>query len=193
MHPYTSQFAPKVAHCSPDLHVRLLLELPSAQSPFAPSRCCLLCRGSPHVGRRYPAFLALTGSCVNPKPSPCLGITLTHLVFAGCCQPLLGEGPSRRYLRESFSTCLDPYPGCSHGALTRFFPRDNGLPGVENRSALGNTHTLATSVWTLFRGCSHSLMFRPVDLLATQVAPTAVLNRTGQPWLLHPSFSRLVT
>jgi hypothetical protein len=27
-----------------------------------------------------------------------------------------------------------------------------------------------------FRGCSHSLMFRPAELLATQVAPTAVLS-----------------
>jgi hypothetical protein len=33
----------------------------------------------------------------------------------------------------------------------------------------------ATSVRGRLRGCSHSLMFRPADLLATQVAPTAVL------------------
>jgi len=44
------------------------------------------------------------------------------------------------------------------------------------------------------RGCSHSLMFRPAVLLATQVAPTAVRSsRTGQPWLFHPSISRFDT
>lgn len=128
----------------------------------------------PHVSRRYPAFLAPTGSCASPTPSGCLGITLVHPVFAGCCQPLLGEGPSRRYLCESFPACLDLYPGCSRGALARFFPQDDGLPDVRNRSALGKLHTLATSEWNGSRGCSHSLMFRPAVLLATQVAPTAV-------------------
>ena len=94
-------------------------------------------------------------------------------IFAGRCQPLLEIGPSRRYLYDSFSTCLNPYPGCSCGALTHFFPQNNGLPGLLNRSALSNTHT-ATSAWRVFRGCNYSFIFRPVDLLATQIAPTAV-------------------
>ena len=54
---------------------------------------------------------------------------------------------------------------------------------------------MATSVWLNFRGCSHSLMFKPVDLLATQVAPTAanISFFAEQPWLLHPNTSRFVT
>jgi hypothetical protein len=44
-----------------------------------------------------------------------------------------------------------------------------------------------------FRGCRHSLMFRPTGLLATQLAPTAVKSSTGQPWLLRPSSTRVVT
>ncbi len=46
-----------------------------------------------------------------------------------------------------------------------------------------------------FRGCSHSLMFKPVDLLATQIAPTAanISFLAEQPWLLHPNTSRFVT
>jgi hypothetical protein len=87
------------------------------------------------VGRHYPAFVAPTSSCAGPRPSWCLGINLAHQVFAGCRQPLLGIAPSRRYLCESFPTCLDPYPGCSCGALTRFFPQDNGLPNTMTRSA----------------------------------------------------------
>ncbi len=42
-----------------------------------------------------------------------------------------------------------------------------------------------------FRGCSHSLMFRPPVLLATQIVPTAAF--AGQPWLLLPRISRFVT
>lgn len=63
------------------------------------------------------------------------GITLDGAVFAGCCEPLLEPGPSRRYLCASFPTCLAPYPGGSWGALARFFPHDIGLPPVRTRSA----------------------------------------------------------
>jgi hypothetical protein len=38
----------------------------------------------------------------------------------------------------------------------------------------------AISVGSLFRGCSHSLMFRPVSLLATPIAPTAVSRCSGR-------------
>ena len=37
----------------------------------------------------------------------------------------------------------------------------------------------ATSVGTLFRSCSHLLMFRPTGLLATPVAPTSRLSALG--------------
>ena len=75
------------------------------------------------VARHYPSFIAHTGSCAGPKPSPSLGITLVPRVFAGCCAPLLGLAPSQRYLRESFSGCLDPYPGGSHWCTYPFLPR----------------------------------------------------------------------
>jgi len=44
--------------------------------------------------------------------------------------PLLVTGPSRRYLCESFSGCMDPYPGSLRGAFARFFPQSIGLPPV---------------------------------------------------------------
>ena len=74
------------------------------------------------VRERYPPFFAHTGSCARPKSSCGLRFSLMPQVFAGCCQSLLEDGPSRRYLCESFPTCLDPYPGCPYGAFTRFFP-----------------------------------------------------------------------
>jgi hypothetical protein len=50
--------------------------------------------------------------------------------------------------------------------------------GPGRRSTMYRT---ATSVRRAFRGCSHSLMFRPAGLLATQIAPTATASTVGQP------------
>jgi hypothetical protein len=138
-----------------------------------------------------------------------LAFRLGQRVFAGCYQSLLGVGLSRRYLCESFPMCLDPYPGCSWSAFTRFFLQDIGLLCVRTRSALDRFSMQRLQHGTLYRGCSHSLVFRPTDLLATPVAPTAVLSsirsallrvscgvrsyRTGQPWLFHPSNVQFVT
>jgi hypothetical protein len=125
-------------------------------------------------------------------PPTAYGHCLGQQVCAGCCQPRLPIAPSRRSLCESFPTCLDPYPGCPGGALARFFPPDYGLPHIGTRSAPRNTH-IATSLWTRFRGCSHSLMFKPAGLLATQIAPTAAPLGAGQLWLLRSRLSQFVT
>jgi hypothetical protein len=193
IHPSAPRFASKVAtlFIGPTLSEYSC----SYQVPRAPSHV----RGvTSHVGtsrvpstRRYPAFVATTNSCANPTPSLRLDMSCT----AGRCrllQPLLGIGPSRRYLCESFSACLNPYPGCPCGALAPFFPQDNGLPGVGTPSALGNGRT-ATSVQSFLRGCSYSFIFRPADLLAPHVAPTAVPLDTRQTGLLHPRISQFVT
>ena len=99
-----------------------------------------------------------------------------HEVFAGRCQPLLGVGSSRCYLCESFSTCLDPYPGCSCGAHTRYFPQNYGLPGRLNRSALS-----VSILWQLQYGdyygaavillCSGPQICLPPRLLLPQCFP----------------------
>jgi hypothetical protein len=168
----------------------------SHQVPRAPSRASGVTSRAgtsrvPSAGIALPSSL-LRAHAPILNPPTAYGRSLGQWVFAGCCQPLLGVGPSRRYLCKSFSACWNPYPGCSHGALARFFPQDNGLPDVRTRSALGNTHT-ATSVWRFFRGCSYSIIFRPADLLAPHVAPTAAPFGTRQTGLLHPRLSRFVT
>ncbi len=121
---------------------------PGAQSPFARGRCYLLRRDvSRHIGGHYPSFIAHTGSCARPKPSRCLRLSLLQRVFAGCRQSLLGDGPSRRYLRASFSACLDLCPGASLGAPTRFFPEHHRpSPRLDEIGFPTTTHT-ATSVW----------------------------------------------
>jgi hypothetical protein len=44
-----------------------------------------------------------------------------------------------------------------------------------------------------FRGYSYFVMFRPLSLLASQIAPTAASCPAGQPRLLHPSRTCVVT
>jgi hypothetical protein len=72
-------------------------------------------------------------------------------VLAAWTTPCWSHGPSRRYLCASFPACLDPYPGSSRGARTRFFPQDFGLPPVRTGSALSSVRT-ATSVRGLISG-----------------------------------------
>jgi hypothetical protein len=167
-------------------------------------------------GIALPSSLLWTHAPV-PNPPSASAFRLVQRVFAGCCQSLLGVGPSRRYLCESFPTCLDPYPGCSSGALARFFPPDFGLPRVRTGAALHFCSVQRLQYGARLRGSSHSLRFRPAGLLATQVAPTAVLPpvalprpvsprfrfgaslgeslgfRPGQPWLFHLNNSWFVT
>ena len=161
IHPCRLWFAPKLAaasrkQLSPARSPRTVLRPPSAQSPFA-RLGCYLCRGgvAHHLEGRYPFFVAHTGSCARPYPSRLLRHGLVRRVFAGCYQPLLGDGPSRRYLCESFSGCLDLYPGGSQGAHTRFFPCDIGLPHPHPAGRRHNTPTV-TSAGLAFRGRYHS-------------------------------------
>jgi hypothetical protein len=139
-----------------------------------------------------PPSSLLRAHAPDQLPPIAYGRGLGRWVFAGCRQSLLGDGPSRRYLRKSFPRCLDPYPGAPHGASARFFPGGIGLPRVANGSAMRNDRA-TTSARNRFRGYSHSFIFRPLDLLATQVVPTAAPLGAGQPWLLRPRISQVVT
>ena len=123
------------------------------------------------VREHYPSFIAHTGSCAGPKSSSCLGFTLVHQILAGCCEPLLEVGPSRRYLCRSFSRCLAPYPG---GSLCCFCPLLHTELRPSPRYEKVGSHITRTAalVRRSFRGCKHSFMFRPLPLLATLTAPT---------------------
>jgi hypothetical protein len=67
---------------------------------------------------------------------------------------------------------LDLYSGGLWSALARFFLQSIGLPQNGSRSALSESPHNDFCAGPLFRSCSHSLMFRPPGLLATQVVPT---------------------
>jgi hypothetical protein len=161
--------------------VRGLLKLPSAPSPFARARCNRARRGlrGPRqqvLPRRHCSYglMRQSSPLLVPRSYP------PHPVCAGGCQPLLGEGPSRRSLGVSVPACLDSSPGSSWSASTRFFLHDSGLPLVRTGSALSKART-AIAVRRPSRGCRHFVMCRPTGMLATQIAPPATADTVWQP------------
>jgi len=80
-------------------------------------------------------------------------------------------------------------PGCLRPFLP---PRHWPSPSLKRVGATRSSQQLL-QLGLKFRSCSHSLMFRPVGLLATPVAPTLTSHDVGQSWLLHPRISRFVT
>src|SRR5262249_38896422 len=120
---------PRVLHCSPALHVRGLLERPSAQSPLARSRSYLLRHGvSHHVSGHYPTFIARTDSCASPQPSHCLGGTLGEWGYAGCRQPLRGGGPSRRCAAHLSLRAWTPTPAALEVHVPVSSPKTSAFP-----------------------------------------------------------------
>ncbi len=99
---------------------------------------------------------------------------LVPRVLAGCGAPLLGVGPSRRYLLNLSLGAWTRTPPRFSGALARFFPDNLDLTSVSTGSARWNLHHHRHfSDGHLVRGCSHSLMFRLPYLRGLQVAPTS--------------------
>jgi hypothetical protein len=170
---------------------------PGAQSPFARTRCYLARRSVSNPLRgRYPSFIAHTSSCARPKPSCRLRSPLLRHVCAGYRQSLLGDGPSRRYLRESVSARLDLYPGASPGAFTRFFPGDIGLPCLGIGSASHNDPYSGFCTGAHFVAIDHSRcsglrMCSPPRSLLPQCGHWAAVVCTSEPMTvcyLPPSF-----
>ena len=106
-----------------------------AESPFASLRC-YLAEGSMccHLNRHYPVLIAHTGSWARPKSSPRLRLSLLRWVFAGCCQSLLDDGPSRLCLCNPCVGAWTPTPQRPSGAFARFFPGGSGLTLKDRRS-----------------------------------------------------------
>ncbi len=91
---------------------------------------------------------------LGDSSSPC------RRVFAGCRQPLLGDGPSRCYLCNPCSGAWTHTPLRFSGASVRFFPENVGLTPRRRVTTPQNIGRYATLTTPRFRGCSHSLMFR---------------------------------
>ena len=102
-----------------------------------------------------------------------LSASLIQRVYAGCSEPLLDDGGSRRYLCVSVPRCLDLYPGGVLGALTHYFPTTIGLPPVPMGSAYRTNppSDFRAGVISELQSFAHVQASR---FAATQVAPTAV-------------------
>ena len=98
------------------------------------------------LSQRYLTFVVRTGSCARPKPSCRLWLSLVRQVFAGCDEPLLGDGPSRRYLCDLCIGAWIRTPPRPLGASVRCFPSGIGLSLGSRRSARENFHKTA-SLW----------------------------------------------
>jgi hypothetical protein len=135
------------------------------------------------VAGHYPSFL-VTGSCARPQSSHGLGFTLVPGVFASCCAAPAERRPFPALSPRILPQVPGPLPGRPGAALARFFTPGIGLPPFLTRSAQHKIPHNDFRAGLGFRGCSHSLMFRPPALLATQVIPTAKAGRSthlGQP------------
>lgn len=141
---------------------------------------------------RYPAVSARTGSCARPRSSLHLGGLLRCIIFAGCCEPLLHQGPSRHYpLRICSLHAWTPTPVLFPGARARFFPGNIGLPDIMTGSA---PHPSPLSD---FRAAHLSGLQSFADVQACTAARHPGRSHrgisAGQPWLLHPSTLHVVT
>ena len=109
-------------------------------------------------------------------------LALARRVFAGCRQSLLGSGPSRHYLCDPCVGAWTRTPPRSSGALARFFPEVFGLTPAVTGSARESIPALQLRLGGLFRGCSHSFIFRLPHLLGPLVAPTRDLSQAAGPF-----------
>src|SRR5260370_41190700 len=79
-------------------------------------------RGPPPAGTLLPGHGSYGLIRRSRTALPCFGLSLVRGVSAGCYQPLLPAGPSRRYLCESFPGCLGPCHGGFPGGALPFLP-----------------------------------------------------------------------
>lgn len=163
----------------------------SAQSLFARLGRDLRRRSlqAPSAGVTLPSSLLQAHAPVRVPPLA-YGVPWQQ-VFAGCCQPRLQRGPSRRYLHDSFPGCLDPYPGGPFSAFTRFFLKGIGLPHIRTGRLYHHTpHSdfrAAPYFGTAVIHFVSSLRFcSPPRSLPPQPFPA------GQPWLCRPGPPRFV-
>jgi hypothetical protein len=106
-------------------------------------------------------------------------LSLVRGVFAGCYQPAAAIGIFPTLSLRIFPQMPGPMPRRSHrvqvpvsSSVSSAFPNR----GVGRLPAFTREHDSSRSV---FRGCRHFFMFRPLSLLTSQVVPTAAHTAQG--------------
>jgi hypothetical protein len=121
-----------------------------------------------------PSSSLLRAHAPNQFPPP--AFVYPHLspeVLAGCCEPLLETGSSRRYLCQSVPGCLSPGSRRVVGGICLLLPLPRRpSPNPANGSASPNRPAKRLRAAGVSRS-SLFLTFRPPGWFATQVSPTA--------------------
>jgi hypothetical protein len=85
-----------------------------------------------------------------------------------------GRWPFPTLSLHSLCGCLDQYPGMSHLCVYPFLPEvQRPSPKVQGARPIRLSPQSSFNGASKFRGCSHSLMFRPPHSLGLPAAPTA--------------------
>ncbi len=112
-------------------------------------------------------------------------VSLFRQAFAGCYEPLLEDGPSRRYLCDPCMGAWVRTPPRLVGALVRFFPSSIGLPLGSRGSAPWKLSHNAAFCGKHSRGCNHSFIFRLPYLLGPPTALTVKALALRPPGRIH--------
>ena len=105
-----------------------------------------------------PPSSLLRAHAPNPFPPP--DFVYPHVfpsVRAGCCEPLLGTGSSRRYLCKSFPGCSSPDPVGLWGASACSFPHISGLPQIQPNGSASRIGPHRDVMRLVFRDRRYSL------------------------------------
>jgi hypothetical protein len=141
----------------------------------------------------YSPIIATTNSFADPDSSSSFGLSLVQkslqVATSPCCHLDLPDVISTNLSSDASS----PAPAVPRSAFACFFLRVIGLPQVNSGSASSFCSMYTTSHGERFRGCRYFIMLRPLSLLASQVVPTATNFPVGQPRLLHPGRTYIVT
>ena len=132
----------------------------TGRPPGSPQRTLLL------LPRSY-GLMRQTKSLPAPRWS------LVRRVLAGCRQSLLGDGPSRHYLCNPCVGAWTHTPPRLSSALAHSFLESTGLTPRKMRSAREIVPAMQRQQGAVFRGCSHSFIFRLLRSLGPQIASTA--------------------
>jgi hypothetical protein len=151
-----------------------------SESPFAFSGC-YTSKGDVyhHLHGRYPTVFAPTGSCARS-----IALSQALLLHSSCGSLPVAVGPGWTSILPnliSANPSLDVWPPTPAGPKLRLLVSSLGssaFPKFEIGRLSQPKSARRLQCGLTFRGCRHSLMFRPPGLLATLVAPTtAVLYR----------------
>ncbi len=126
----------------------------------------------PSAGVTPPSSLLQAHASVLLPPTA-YGHSLGQQVFAGCRQPRLGCRTFPALPPRILPQMPGPLPRRSLWCTGSFLPTGHRPSPFPNWVGTPRDPAQRRQCGHCFRGCSHSLMFRPPGLLATQVVPTA--------------------